>query len=74
MKEEVRERLNARLGADLIRDIYFISGAVDPPHQPPPPAAPPGDDEPIELPPLRDPRLTAVLERIARAQRERAKR
>jgi len=26
MKEELRERLNARLGADLIRDIYFVSG------------------------------------------------
>ena len=25
MKEDVRERLNERLGAELIRDIYFVS-------------------------------------------------
>lgn len=75
MKEEVRERLNARLGAELIRDIYFISGTVEPPHRPPPAPTPPAvDNEPIEPPVLRNPRLTAVMERIARAQRERRRR
>ena len=28
MKETIREKLNARLGAELIRDIYFVSGSV----------------------------------------------
>ncbi|MFN8643872.1 MAG: DUF721 domain-containing protein [Candidatus Binatia bacterium] len=27
MKDELRQRLNRRLGAELIRDIYFVSGS-----------------------------------------------
>jgi predicted nucleic acid-binding Zn ribbon protein len=67
MKEDVRERLNARLGAELIRDIYFISGVVEPRRPAPPPAATAIEDtEPVELPPIRDARLAEVFERIAR--------
>lgn len=72
MKEDVRERLNALLGAELIRDIYFVSGAIEPARRPPPTPEPPAvDREPIEPPVLRNPRLAAVMERIARADRER---
>jgi predicted nucleic acid-binding Zn ribbon protein len=72
MKEDLRERLNARLGGELIREIFFISGTVDRPA--PHAAAPPEaveDGEPIELPPLRDPRLVEVMGRIVRAHRRR---
>jgi predicted nucleic acid-binding Zn ribbon protein len=75
MKDDLRERLNARLGAELIRDIFFISGTVDRP--PPQPAARPEeveDDEPIELPPLRDARLAELMGRIVRAHRRRRRR
>lgn len=73
MKEEVRERLNARLGAELIRDIYFVSGVVERPRAaaPRPADARPDDGEPMELPPIRDPRIREVFARIARAHRER---
>ena len=31
MKEKIRERLNARLGAELVRDIFFVSGSITAP-------------------------------------------
>src|SRR5262245_22866324 len=75
MKEEVRERLNARLGAELIRDIYFVSGTIEP-RRPARAAAATAssEDAPIELPPLRDARLAEVFARIARAHRGRRRR
>ena len=68
MKEDLRERLNARLGAALIRDVYFVSGTVEPPPATRT-AAPRCTDggAPVELPALRDPRLAEVFARIARA-------
>jgi hypothetical protein len=75
MKEEIRERLNARLGEDLVRDIYFVSGPTAesraPARREQPAAEPEPDSEPVALPPLRDPRLTEVFERILRAHRRR---
>jgi predicted nucleic acid-binding Zn ribbon protein len=76
--EEIRARLNARLGADIVRDIYFVAGSSSA-VPPTPPAAPPRGDpvaveEPIELPPLRDARLAEVFARIARAHRRRGRR
>jgi predicted nucleic acid-binding Zn ribbon protein len=75
-KEEIRARLNARLGADLVRDVYFVSGGGGerkPPRRTVPEAPPAADepDEPIALPRLRDPRLAEVFARIARAHRRR---
>jgi predicted nucleic acid-binding Zn ribbon protein len=78
MKEEIRERLNARLGEELVRDIYFVSG----PTAEAPAPAPPRDtvregaaeSEPVTLPRLRDPRLAEVFERILRAHRRRSRR
>jgi predicted nucleic acid-binding Zn ribbon protein len=76
--EEIRTRLNARLGADIVRDIYFVAGNSSA-ARPTPPVAPPRDDpagleEPIGLPPLRDTRLAEVFARIARAHRLRGRR
>jgi predicted nucleic acid-binding Zn ribbon protein len=75
-KEEIRTRLNRRLGAERVRDIYFVSGserapAPPVPRQSPAPAAAPGP--PIDLPPLRDPRLAEVFARIARAHQRRGR-
>lgn len=78
-KEEIRERLNRRLGADVVRDVYFVAGTVPAPQPPvvPPPRAgnedTGGDDDDAiaDLPPLRDPRLAEIFARIARAHRRR---
>jgi len=78
MKEEIRERLNARLGAELVRDIYFVSGATSEPSPAARPrqavAATEQEAEPITMPKLRDPRLAEVFERILRAHRRRSRR
>lgn len=74
MKEDLRQRLNQRLGGEPIRDIYFVSGAVQ---RPAPPArtdpAPP-EEPPVPLPPLKDHQLAAVFERLTRAARRRGRR
>jgi hypothetical protein len=75
MKEDMRVRLNGRLGAELIRDIFFISGAIPPapegdePRQRPA-AVPPGGPL-VALPPIADPELAAAFARLldARARR-----
>jgi len=75
-KEEIRTRLNRRLGAEVVRDVYFVSGSGERRASQPVAAAPPapvGDEEPIELPPLRDARLTEIFTRIARAHRRRGR-
>src|SRR5512143_2902705 len=77
MKDELRQRLNQRLGADLIRDIYFVSGPAPKPARTPPPAAPqslPPVEAPIVLPEVSDPALAAVLRRLAEAARTRGRR
>ena len=76
MKEELRQRLNQRLGATLIRDIYFVSGpAPRAASQPKPAAEPPRAVEPaIALPEVSDPALAAVLKRLAEAARTRGRR
>jgi predicted nucleic acid-binding Zn ribbon protein len=78
MKDEIRERLNARLGEELVRDIYFVSGAATESRRAAPPretvAEPDTEAEPVVMPQLRDPRLAEVFERILRAHRRRARR
>lgn len=75
MKEDLRQQLNRRLGAELIRDIYFVSGpapraarttarAAEPPR---------AVEAPIELPEVSDPALAAVLRRLADAARTRGR-
>jgi len=75
-KEEIRERLNIRLGAELIRDIFFVSGTVAAEPDAPARADEPGGNAPasgalIALPPIADPQLAAAFARLldARARR-----
>lgn len=75
-KEEIRSRLNQRLGAERVRDIYFVSGgerAPAPLAPCPPPARANAPEPAIDLPPLRDPRLADVFARIARAHQRRGR-
>ena len=73
MKESIRERLNARLGEELIRDIYFVSGSTT--KRETAPAQDAVASKPIAvplLPPIRDPELAAVFRRIVRAHARRS--
>jgi hypothetical protein len=74
LKDDLRARLNARLGQELVREIYFVSGPATEATPAPPPraAAPPAvAAEPPPLPPLRDPRLAEVFARVIRAHAKR---
>lgn len=72
MKEALRERLNARLASPLIRDIFFVSA---PGAEPTPPVSEAERSAPPErvatLPPIGDPRLADVFQRLVRAHAER---
>jgi predicted nucleic acid-binding Zn ribbon protein len=76
MKDTIRDKLNARLGAELVRDIFFISGTVE--TEPPRADAPAADvagapRRPLpQLPALADPALAAAFTRLleARAKRQ----
>lgn len=76
VRDTLRERLNARLGEMLVRQIVFVTGPVpDPPDAaadtapaPPPPAP---QTEP--LPPLHDPALAAAFARLVHAHRRNAR-
>jgi predicted nucleic acid-binding Zn ribbon protein len=73
MKDALRERLNVRLGSELIRDIYFVSGAVEAPEERPT-AVEPVEEPQSALPPLpvlSDPQLAATFQRLIEAQARR---
>jgi predicted nucleic acid-binding Zn ribbon protein len=73
-KEDIRQRLNQRLGTEAVRDVYFVAGGAEPRPRPAPVVVQRADDEveePIDLPPLRDERLSEVFARIARAHQRR---
>jgi len=79
MKNDIRERLNARLEAPLVRDIFFVSGTLaitaDPQTQPAAastPSAPATQAEAAAFPALSDPALAAAFARIAEARAKRA--
>jgi hypothetical protein len=73
LKDSLRDRLNARLGTDLVHDIVFISGSVE--NEPEVPQAEdvgPIPAQPlIALPPIAD---AVLAEAFARVMRARAKR
>ena len=74
MKDEIRERLNGRLGADRVRDIYFVSGQLERRDEPePPPATLPHPAGPVSLPPIADPQLAAAWARIVEARARRGR-
>ncbi len=72
MKDTIRERLNARLGAPLIRDIFFVSGSVDAEESSDAPAAAdataPAPRPLPSLPALTDPALAAAFARLLEAR------
>lgn len=75
MKDTIRERLNARLGQKLIRDIYFVSGSVS--RRETRPLEEAATSRPIAvplLPPMQNRELAAVFRRIVRAHARRATR
>ena len=71
MKEKIRERRNVRLGAELVRDIFFVSGKVEAAPHDEPRATPLAGRALVALPLLADPALAAAFTRVveARAQR-----
>jgi hypothetical protein len=74
MKDAIRDRLNARLGATLVRDIFFVSGQVESP--PAADAAAPREETPagpnlIPLPPIADPELAGAFNRVVQARARR---
>jgi hypothetical protein len=76
MKETLRERLNTRLGSEMIRDIEFVSGAVAPPVVTEEPPSTREEVEiaphrPIALPEIEDPELAAVFRRLVEAHSRR---
>jgi len=73
MKEDIRARLNTRLGAELVRDIYFVSGTVE---SEGPPAAEDTAPTPrgralVALPEIADPELAAAFTRLIEARAKR---
>jgi predicted nucleic acid-binding Zn ribbon protein len=72
LKESLREQLNRRLGEPLIRDVYFVSGAVRGAAIPSKAtAAPVRPRRPVPIPRLRNAELATVFTRIARAHAKR---
>ena len=72
LKEGLRERLNRRLGDDLIRDIYFVTGTDRSNEQRPAPGrqkteARPAAARPLPMPNIRDKEISALFKRIAKA-------
>jgi len=76
LKGTLKERLNARLGAPLIDDIYLVHGEIPRPARPRAalPVAAEGATAPAPIPPLRDSQLAAIFDRLARAHADRARR
>jgi hypothetical protein len=73
LKDELRDRLNARLGADLVHDVSFISGGVEEePVIAQGAAAEATPSEPlVALPPIADPALADAFTRVLRARAKR---
>ena len=65
MKDTIRERLNSRLGEELIRDIRFVAGPVVGRPNIGPVPAPSDTAATSKLPPINDPELAAIFTRIA---------
>ena len=73
MKDDIRERLNTRLGSEIVRDIFFHTGTVvEEPEEPAPaPARPPAGNPLVEVPPIADAEIAAAFARILQARARR---
>ena len=78
MKDAMLERLNERLGSKLIRDICFLSGAVEAPsgkqERTSDLVVDPGPAPQIDLPEMNDPELAAAFRRLIEAHWRRKRR
>jgi len=70
LKESLRQRINARLGAELIRDMDFVAGPIDTEPAEPPEAAPHGRGL-VSVPAITDPDISAAFARILEARAHR---
>jgi hypothetical protein len=74
LKEEIRSRLNHRLGAPIVRDIFLVLGAAKPrPRKAPPAELHPVDESAVAalVPSIDKPEIEAALRRVARARARR---
>lgn len=73
MKTEIRERLNARLGAEVVRDVYFTSGPVESSSvgSQAESVMPAVERHLLALPPISDPTLAAAFTRVVEARARR---
>lgn len=72
LKHDLRDRLNARLGREIIRDIHFVCAAEpQPPQRNRSRRLEKTATQPIEIPPLADERLAQAFARIVRAHQGR---
>lgn len=74
LKDDIRRRLNHRLGAPIVRDIYLILGATKRRGKKAPvPKIHPVDESAIAalVPPIDKPDIEAALRRLARARARR---
>jgi Dna[CI] antecedent DciA-like protein len=81
LKDDLRTRLNTRLGAELVRDIYFVSGGADSistsTPEPPPATAASAElaaSSLIVLPPIADADLANAFARVVEARARRGAR
>ncbi len=74
MKENIRARLNQRLGKALIDDIYFVSGKTKPKRKTRPTGTepPPARARPIPMPRLKNPEIAEAFKRVALAHTKRS--
>lgn len=76
LKDELRDRLNRRLGTDIIRDLYFVSGKVR--GRPDPPSVDSSTEPELgecqavpDLPAIDDAELAEAFRRLAMARARR---
>jgi predicted nucleic acid-binding Zn ribbon protein len=82
MKEMIAERLNQKLGREVVKNIFFVVGKVDwtpreapkkkRPASAPSPAEPTADE--VELQSIKDPELRRALKRLLAAATRKASR
>jgi predicted nucleic acid-binding Zn ribbon protein len=71
MKDSIREKLNARLGADLVRDIFFTSGTIESAVLDAPRERRPSGRALVSLPAMADPALAAAFTGVVEARARR---
>ena len=74
MKDAIRDRLNARLGANLVHDLFFVSGQVveaAAPAEVEASAAEPAGPNLVALPPMANAALADAFNRVVQARAKR---